>query len=88
MSIREDQEPTPAHVAEMANETARLDRLALIGVFGSETARAALIRARDGQIQRVAVGDIVAGKTVSAIDQDRVILTRGSQSSTLELPNS
>ena len=79
-------DPTPPHVAELATTTAHLDRLALIGVFGTQAARAALIRAQDGTVQRVTVGDSVANKTVSAIGEDRVILVRGTQTSTLRLP--
>ena len=86
MSTSEPQEPTPPHVADLATTSARLDRLALIGVFGTEADRAALIRASDGTVSRVTVGDTVANRTVSAIGEDRVILTNGNQSSTLSLP--
>lgn len=88
MSTTEIQEPTPSHVAKLANETARLPALALIGVFGSTEAPVALIRERNGTIQRVTVGDAVAGKTVAAIDDDRVILSSGGQTKTLSLPKS
>ena len=86
MSTAEKQEPTPPHVAKHATRPARLDRLALIGIFGTDTARAALIRDRNGTVQRVTVGDKVANRTVTAIGEDRVILTRGNQSSMLSLP--
>lgn len=86
MSIAEDQEPTPAHVAQKATQSAHLPALALIGIFGSAEAPAALIRERSGTIQRVTVGDTVAGQTVAAIDTDRVILASGSRTKTLTFP--
>ncbi|MFC6638473.1 pilus assembly protein PilZ [Sulfitobacter sp. JBTF-M27] len=88
MSTTIIQEPTPSHVADLANETARLPALALIGIFGSAAAPTALIRERNGSIQRVTVGDAVAGQTVAAIDADRVILSNGGQTKTLSLPKS
>ena len=86
MSFREDQEPTPDDIAEKATQSARLPALALIGIFGSSDAPSALIRDRNGDIQRVSVGDTIANRTVAAIDADRVILARGSQTKTLTFP--
>ena len=86
MSFREDQEPTPANIAKQATETARLPALALIGVFGRAEAPAALIRDRRGKVHRVRVGDKIANQSVAAIDDTRVILSRGGQTKTLSLP--
>lgn len=86
MSISDLAEPTPEHVATLATTTARLPRFALIGVFGRETARAALIRARDGRILRVAVGDDLPQGKVAAIDLDQVILSRSGGTRILKLP--
>ena len=82
------QEPTPQNVANLATQNADLGRLALIGVFGSQTGPAALIRDRKGTVQRVIIGDQVANQTVTAIAEDRVILARGGKTSTLTLPKS
>ena len=82
------QEPTPQNVPDLATQNADLGRLALIGVFGSQTAPAALIRDRKGTVQRVIIGDQVANQTVTAIAEDRVILARGGKTSTLTLPKS
>ena len=82
------QEPTPQNVADLATQNADLGRPALIGVFGSQTAPAALIRDRKGTVQRVIIGDQVANQTVTAIAEDRVILARGGKTSTLTLPKS
>lgn len=86
MAIAEDQAPTPEHVAQKATQSARLPALALIGIFGSTEAPAALIRKRNGTIQRVTVGDSVVGKTVAAIDTDRVILASGGQTQAITFP--
>ena len=86
MSTTEKQEPTPSHVAEKATLSARLPALTLIGIFGTADAPGALIRTRQGNIQRVTVGDKVASRTVAAIDEDRVILARNGQTTTLTFP--
>ena len=86
MSTKETQEPTPAHVADHATEQARLDRTALIGVFGSASAPGALVRTSNGDIERVTVGDTVAGGTVTAIDERQVLLTTGNRTRALKLP--
>ena len=83
-----DQHQTLTHVADMASQDVHLERLALIGVFGSSDARGALVRARSGKISRVVVGDRVAGRTVAAIGEDSVILSRGSSTKVLRLPGS
>lgn len=87
MSSTEIQEPTPSQVADLANQKVKLPRLALIGIFGSQTAPAALIRDATGVIQRVTPGDTVAGRQVEAIGEDRVILSRGTRIDTLTLPS-
>lgn len=88
MTLRKDQEPTPPQVAEIANEEAKLDRTALIGVFGSQSAPGALIRTGSGEIEKVALGDKVDGRTVEAIGEDHLVLARGSSTKVLRLPKS
>ena len=88
MSSQDKQEPTPDHVAKLANVSVQLDKFALIGVFGAETSRAALIRDQKGKISRVTVGDRIANRTVSAIGEDKVILSSGGQTRALALPKS
>lgn len=88
MTATQTQESTPPKVAELATESARLDRLAVIGIFGTADAFAALIRGSNGAVQRVTVGDTVARQTVAAIAEDRVILARGNKTQTLKLPRS
>ncbi|NNE53875.1 MAG: pilus assembly protein PilZ [Sulfitobacter sp.] len=86
MPLRKDQEPTPPQVAELANEAANLDRTALIGVFGSQSAPGALIRGGSGSITRVTLGDKLDGRTVAAIGEDHLVLARGSTTKVLRLP--
>lgn len=86
MSSSENQAPTPEHVAKQATVTAPLPSLFVLGIFGSVEAPSALIRQTNGRIARVSVGDSVAGQTVAAIDEDRVILSKGGKTKTLKLP--
>ncbi len=86
MTTTDIQEPTPETVADLATETVSLSKLALIGIFGSEAAPAALIRDARGTIHRVTPGDAVENQTVAAIGTDRVILSKGSRTRTLTFP--
>lgn len=79
-------EPTPTGVAQLATQRVRLERLALLGVFGTQVAPAALVREANGDIQRVSVGDRVAGGTVTAIGEDRLVLSRATGQKVLRLP--
>jgi hypothetical protein len=86
MSTTETQEPTPEHVADLATEQTRMDRTALIGIFGSASAPGALVRTPNGEIARVTVGDSVAGGTVAAIADGQLLLAFGSRTKALKLP--
>ena len=85
-SSDEENLPTPENVAKIATERANLDRVALIGVFGSESNPGALIRDNDGSIARVSVGDAFDGSTVAAIGADSLILSRGGKTKVMKLP--
>ena len=80
------QEATPEGVAQLATERVHLDRVALLGVFGSAEAPAALVRQANGDTTRVHVGDTVAGGTVPAIGEDRVVVSRSVGQKILRLP--
>lgn len=86
MSTPTDGTPTPQKVVDLATQNARLERLALIGTFGSTIAPGALMRLPDGDFERVAVGDKVAGGTVTAIGEDRLVLSRMGSELVLSLP--
>ncbi|MGJ8545147.1 MAG: pilus assembly protein PilZ [Sulfitobacter sp.] len=86
MTSSNDGTPTPKKVASLATENARLERMALIGTFGSNAAPGALLLLPGGKVARVATGDRVAGGTVLAIDETRVVLDRMDGQLVLKLP--
>lgn len=86
MATDTDGTPTPQKVVELATERAKLDRTALIGTFGSTLAPGALIRLPSGGFEKVAVGDDLAGGTVMAIGEDRVVVSRMGSDLVLTLP--
>jgi len=79
-------EQTPAHVQDLANQRAKLPPVALLGIFGAATSPQALIRVRDGEIEAVTVGSQIAGGVVTAIADDKVILSRMGRAQTLRMP--
>ena len=60
--------------------------LQLIGVAGTEDNRRALLRAPNGSIQTVQVGDSLRQGTVVAIDDDAIILSSGTGNRRLKMP--
>ena len=78
--------PTPDKVKELATEEARLDRFALLGIFGSANAPSALIRLPKGDTQKVDIGDRVNGRTVQAIGADQVVLSGSGSQMVIRLP--
>ena len=84
----EPQIPTRASVARRAtlDNVLALNRLSLVGVFGAEGARRALIRLPSGRFEKVKVGDRLDGGRVRAIEDGRVIYVRGSRAVALEMP--
>jgi hypothetical protein len=81
------QEPTPEKIADLATTKAHLPRLALIGIFGSATVPAALVREKSGTTTRVSTGDKIARHTIAAIGADHIVLARGAQTKVLRLPD-
>jgi hypothetical protein len=78
--------PTPPKVQKYANQQARIDRTALIGVFGRPDAPRALIRLPRGETHTVAIGDTINGNTIEAIGMDLVIVSRMGTQSILRMP--
>lgn len=80
--------PNNEDVAQTATEKGkiRLDSLSLIGVFGTETSRHALLRHPGGRVEKVRMGERVGPSKVVAISRDTVFLSSGSKTSKLELP--
>lgn len=80
------QEPTSNQIAEIATVHVAMPRLALLGIFGSADAPAALIRETAGTTTRVVPGDKIERYLVAAIGDDRLILTSGPKSHVLMMP--
>ncbi|WP_068301333.1 hypothetical protein [Pararhodobacter sp. CCB-MM2] len=71
---REPSIPTSASVAEQATDenAIRLRDVNLIGVFGSENDRRALVRLASGRVVRLRVGDRLEGGQVAAIGESEL----------------
>lgn len=88
VSGRAAQAPTRASVARQATVTGALNlgRTNLIGVFGTQNARYALVRESGGRLVRVKVGDRIDGGRVTAIGQTELSYQRGGQTVQLRMP--
>jgi hypothetical protein len=62
-------------------------QLSLIGVFGNTSARHALVRMPNGEIERVRAGDSIAGLQVAAVSSDGVRMRSGGTETMLRLPD-
>ncbi|WP_209425207.1 hypothetical protein [Pararhodobacter sp. SW119] len=82
--------PTSASVAETATQrrAVNLRRVNLIGVFGSQSNRRALVRMPNGQVLRVQVGDTLDGGRVSAIGDTELRYVRGGRNQILRVGQS
>lgn len=80
--------PSSSSVQDAATQrnVLRLNRLALIGTFGSEATPGAMVRLASGRTRRVAVGDRLDGGRVLAIGEGRVIYRKGARDITLQMP--
>ncbi|MEM1077554.1 MAG: hypothetical protein AAGI09_03410 [Pseudomonadota bacterium] len=80
--------PTTASVARQATieDALRLNRINLIGVYGTPNSRRALVRLASGRYVKVEVGDRVDGGRVGAIGEDSLQYTKGGRNITLEMP--
>lgn len=81
--------PTTASVARQATleNAMRLDRLNLIGVYGTSEDRRALVRTPSGRYLKLQVGDRLDGGRVAAIGEASLRYTKGSRNIVLEVPN-
>jgi Tfp pilus assembly protein PilP len=68
-------------------EALPMDRLALVGLFSGPEGSTALVRLPTGEIQRVAQGELVGGKRVTAISEDGLRLQNGSEQLVLTMPS-
>lgn len=80
--------PTRASVAKQATfvNAINLSRINLIGVYGTQSSRYALVRLANGRYKRVETGDSIDGGRVAAITSTEVRYQKGSKMVTLALP--
>lgn len=80
--------PSSASVAREATvkNAVNLSKLTLIGIFGTEANRHALVRQPNGRLVKVEVGDRLDGGKVVAITATEVRVQKGGQVQTLTLP--
>lgn len=80
--------PTPTTVARAATEknALRMRRVNLIGVYGSNSNRRALVRLANGSYKKVKVGDRLDGGRVAAIGTSELRYVKSGRSVTLTMP--
>lgn len=80
--------PSKASVTKAATEdnVISLREMNLIGVYGSDSNRRALIRLPNGRYKKVQVGDKIEGSKVTAISADAIRLVKGSKNVVLSMP--
>lgn len=81
--------PTSASVARQATieNAMRLREINLIGVYGTERDRRALVRLANGRFVKVKVGDRLDGGQIAAIGRDELRYVRGGRNVTLQVPS-
>lgn len=79
--------PSSASVARAATQenAIRLNRVNLIGVFGTARDRRALVRLSNGRVVRVQVGDRLEGGQVAAIGENELRYVRNGQNEVLRV---
>lgn len=80
--------PSSASVARQATieNAIRLNRVNLVGVYGTSADRRALVRLPSGRFVKVKVGDRVDGGTVERITDDELIYLKGRKTVLLSVP--
>lgn len=81
--------PTSGSVADQATfvNALNLSRINLIGVYGTQSNRYALIRQANGRYKKVTVGDRMDGGTVAAITATEVRYQKGGRLIALQMPD-
>ncbi|AZL60280.1 hypothetical protein EI545_16480 [Tabrizicola piscis] len=80
--------PTRASVAKQATfaNAINLSKLNLIGTYGTDSRRYALVRQSNGRYKKVKVGDRIDGGTVKAITETEVRYQKGGKLIALKMP--
>ena len=80
--------PTKASVAKQATyaNAINLSKINLIGTYGTDSRRYALVRQSNGRYKKVKVGDKIDGGTVKAITETEVRYQKGGKLLSLKMP--
>jgi hypothetical protein len=80
--------PTKASVAKQATyaNAINLSKINLIGTYGTDSRRYALVRQSNGRYKKVKVGDKIDGGTVKAITETEVRYQKGGKLLALKMP--
>ncbi|MES2915770.1 MAG: hypothetical protein V4753_11680 [Pseudomonadota bacterium] len=80
--------PTRANVAKQATyaNAINLSKINLIGTYGTDSRRYALIRQSNGKYKKVRIGDRIDGGTVKAITDSEVRYQKGGRLVSLKMP--
>ncbi|MCC1491563.1 hypothetical protein [Cognatishimia sp. F0-27] len=80
--------PSSASVARSATvrNAINLNRISLIGVYGTQSNRRALVRMPNGRYVKVKVGDTLDGGRVQSINTSELRYRKGSRSLSLKMP--
>ena len=88
--VQQENESTPStptvRRAANAEHQIPLDQMTLIGIFGTDETRRALLRLPNGDFQPIARGTVVDGWRVLTIDRAAVRISRNSEVLVLEMP--
>jgi hypothetical protein len=80
-------ENTSVATESTVNGALNLNRINLIGVFGTTSDRSALVRMPGGKVVRVQVGDTLDGGRIAAIGEDNLYYVKNGQNVQLRMPN-
>ncbi len=80
--------PTKANVAKQATyaNAINLSKINLIGTYGTDSRRYALVRQANGKYKKVKIGDKIDGGTVKAITETEVRYQKGGRLVSLKMP--
>jgi hypothetical protein len=80
--------PTKANVAKQATyaNAINLSKINLIGTYGTDSRRYALVRQSNGKYKKVKVGDKIDGGTIKAITETEVRYQKGGRLISLKMP--
>ena len=80
--------PSPVNIQKEATEHTRFNkkRISLIGVFGTQSSRHALVRMPSGRIVPIKPGQSFSGWKVAAIGESTVRIIKGNRNQVLRMP--